>query len=469
METLLAIDQGTHASRAVLYDLQGRKLVQATQPVALDQMGGMMVEQNAEDILLSVQKVMDEVLQHHSSINAASLATQRSTLVAWNRTTGRALAPAISWMDRRCASWLKSLDQHKESVHAHTGLPLSPHYLAGKMRWLLDHNIQVRRTYENQELVLGPLSSFLCFHLLQERPCLIDHSHAQRSLLCDLVTLNWNPDLLALFQLDEQVLPVCVPTHYQFGHLCQQSIPLNSVCGDQNAAMHARGKVDGGSIIINLGTGAFMLHSCAQDAVVHEQLLSGLASSDDHCAEYLLEGTVNGAGLALSWLQEQCPGVDLIAGLPGWLEEVKTPPCFINAVGGLGSPWWAELESRFIPASQDYEEQVVAVIESIVFLLQHNINALEVQALNTIYISGGLSRLDGMCQRLADLSGLTVIRYEDPEATARGAAWLVSKSDTPWVDQVRMDVFYPQANPALLERYYMMTRMLTQALKNNTS
>jgi glycerol kinase len=438
------------------------------QPVAIHHLDEVTIEQSAEDILLSVQQVIGEVLQDHADITAASLATQRSTLVAWDRETGHALAPAISWMDRRCAPLLEGLVKFKAIIHKHTGLPLSPHYLAGKMRWLLDHNPQVKAAYNNQVLMLGSLSSFLCFRLLEEQPYVMDHSHALRSLLCDLTTLKWHPECLSLFKIDERVLPVCVPTQYMFGHLYQRHIPLRSVCGDQNAALHARGKLDRGSIIINLGSGAFMLHPCGQDAVVHKQLLSGIARSQYQHTEYLLEGSVNGAGLALSWLQEQYPDVDLIAGLPVWLEVVKVPPCFINAIGGLGSPWWAELESRFIPpASQDYAKQAVAVIESIVFLLQHNIYALDAQGLSAIYISGGLSQLDGLCQRLADLSGLTVIRHEDPEATARGAAWLISNGEEQWGDQVGSDTFSPQVNQSLLDRFHTMTEVLTQALKIN--
>ena len=463
MLSILAIDQGTHASKAVLYDDRGRKLFQSVLPIAIHHINEVTVEQNAEEILLSVQQVIANVLAHPVVVTAASLATQRSTLVAWDRETGRALAPAISWMDRRCAPWLKSLSKSKHIIQKHTGLLLSPHYLGGKMRWLLDHTLEVKTAHHNQTLMLGSLSSFLCFRLLREQACVIDHSHALRSLLCDLNTLNWHPDLLALFQIDATILPRCVPTQSTFGHLYQQSIALNSVCGDQNAALYARGQLQRHSVVINLGSGAFMLHACGPKPLMHEQLISSIARSQGAQAEYLLEGTVNGAGLALSWLQKQYPDIDLIAGLPTWLQTIQSPPCFLNAIGGLGSPWWTELESRFIPSTElGPVQKAVAIIESIVFLLQHNLSTLVERELNVIYISGGLSQLDGMCQKLADLSGLAVLRYEDPEATARGAAWLVSDNVEEWNDQVKYDTFEPKNNPALLDRYRTMTNILNE-------
>ena len=150
MPAILAIDQGTHASKAVLYDDRGRKLFQSVQPITIHHIDEVTVEQNAEDILLSVQQVITDVLTHNLEVTAASLATQRSTLVAWDHETGRALAPAISWMDRRCAPWLQGLLKNKHTIAKHTGLPLSPHYLSGKIRWLLDHNLEVTPAHHTQ-------------------------------------------------------------------------------------------------------------------------------------------------------------------------------------------------------------------------------------------------------------------------------------------------------------------------------
>jgi len=464
---ILVIDQGTHASRALLFDGEGRLQGQNRCPVELHRHSDIIVEQDAADILHSVRTVLAKALaQAPGPVRAAALTTQRSTLVAWDGESGRPLAPAISWQDRRSHDLLARLAGHEEEIHRISGLPLSPHYLAGKMRWLLEDNPRVVSARRTGRLRMGPLASFLAFHLLREKPVIADHSNAARSLLFDLQVRQWSHRLLHLFAIPEQVLPACRPTLDAHGLLKDGDIPLTCMCGDQNAAIYAQGEPESSTVYINIGSGAFVLRLTGPQIKRHPHMLAGIASSSTEGAQYLLEGTVNGAGAALSSLFPDHAAV--LRTLPQWLEDVVSPPVFLNAIGGLGSPWWREgFDSAFVPDGGSQAGKAVAVIESIVFMLQHNLQQLANVSdapPSQLLVSGGLSQMAGLCQRLADLSGVRVIRHVMPEATATGAAWLAAGRPADWHFPAIERIFEPVDNPPLQRRYDMFTDELSRRL-----
>jgi glycerol kinase len=246
---------------------------------------------------------------------------------------------------------------------------------------------------------------------------------------------------------------------HAYGELIYNHIPVTAVCGDQNASIYSQGPIDKHSAMINLGTGAFVLASCAA-INTGSALLCGIALSDNQTTEYLLEGTVNGAGSAIDWLQQQYPVERLFEHLPEWLERISSPPLFINTVSGLGSPWWENGPPAYFlnDANASTESRYVAVIESIVFLIQHNLDEIQRhKTLHKINISGGLSTLDGLCQKLANLSALPVETLPDTEATAHGTAWLAQNCpDNPAVDNTRRH-FSSQNDPELLQRFQLFS------------
>lgn len=457
MPFTLAIDQGTHATRALLFDRQGSIVDRAERSIQVNRLDDSRVEQDADEILQSVRDVLASLAKDKlTETTSCALATQRSTIVAWDKISGQPLAPAISWQDRR--SW-QDLDQfagQSPQIKAITGLPLSPHYSVGKFRWLLNHQPAVKQAAKEQRLYLGTLASYLLFHLLAQANHCIDHCNAQRTLLFDLRQLNWSEALTDLFQIPRQLLPECKPVCYDYGRLKDYDIPLRCVTGDQNAAIFAHGPLPATTALVNIGTGAFILGAC-QYPVPESPLLSGLAMTSKTRQQHLIEGTVNGAGAALSWAQQHWPVDDLFEQLPGWLDEHQQPPVFINTVGGLGSPWWKKTGAPYYIEHQDHSlaEHYVAIIESIVFLLMDNLQLLQqLQPIRQLQIGGGLSRLDGLCQKLSDLSGLPVLRFHQPEATARGAAWLATAQ--PEYDLIMADEhrkFLPVTNRALQHRY----------------
>lgn len=463
----LAIDQGTHASRALVFDASGEVIAQAQCPVTLQRQGADRVEQDASEILASVNGVTEEVLASEvmrgKVVTSAGLATQRSSVVAWDRHSGEPLSPVLSWQDRRGAHWLAQFEPHASLIKGRTGLPLSPHYGASKLRWLLDHVPAVQQARQQQRLAFGPLASFLLFHLLREQPLVVDHANAARTQLWNLDSCEWDPWLLQLFGIEAGTLPTCRPIEHCYGTLAGTDIPLTAVNGDQNAAVYGLGQPPTTTAIVNLGTGAFVLVPSGTERIAHPALLNGLVRSGDSGSEYTLEGTVNGAGAALSWAQDHWRIADVTDHLEEWLKRPGEPPLFINTIGGLGSPWWRAGPAAALVGNGAPWQQIVAVAESILFLVQANLDAIREAGLllTSLRVSGGLASSDALCQRLADLSGCTVLRPTDTEATARGVAWLAAGRPPDWSDSQPGHTFTARLRPDLTARYRRFCRLIT--------
>ena len=471
----LGIDQGSHSSRAVLFNGDGEVVEQASRSVTPARPSAGRVEYEAGALLGSVENAVNSVLaalgkSNAGQVSACGIATQRSTVLAWDA-QGNALSRALSWQDVRGNNLVDKLRTHEQDISEISGLPLTPYYSASKMRWLLQHEESVGLC-DRAELRLSPLASYLLFHLLDNRAYKIDYSNAQRTQLFDLNALTWSQRLCRWFGVDAAFLPDCSPMCSDYGRLLATSTPVTAVCGDQNAAIYGAGMLVPGVALVNIGSGAFILRELARFS--NSKQLTGIAYADADSIRYMREATINGAGNALSWAEQQWGEQDLVSQLPGWLREVTEPPVFINAVGGLGTPWMrSDIRSTFIgKASCSNAEKAVAIIESIVFMIQANLELMAVEApLKSLRVSGGLSNLDGLCQRLSDLSGYVVERSDVAEATARGAAWLAAGRPRHWQsDSAEADAgmrFTPQKSEGLACRYRLFRTELEQALKTN--
>ena len=460
----LALDQGTHSTRAVVFDAQGSPVALTRQPVSLQRHSRTQVEQSPDEILASLHTVMEDLFREPevdpARITAAGLATQRSSVLAWDRDTGSALSPVLSWQDTRTAEQLSTLAAHEPDIRQRTGLHLSPHYGAGKMRWLLDNNADVAAACRQGTLVVGPLASYLLHHLLAGQTNRIDHANASRTLLWNLRTGDWDDTLLGLFGIARNILPECRPITAAWGNTRNGNIPVTAVNGDQTAALYAQGRPGAHVIRVNMGTGTFVLLPTGDHCHLHAALLSGVSRSNGEAGDYYLEGTINGAGAAVRWLEQRCELSGWQEQLPAWLDTIQAPPVFLNSIGGLGTPWWRpgpapvflSATGRVSPAPA---EALVAVLESVLFLVQANLELLCAldPDIRRIRISGGLAQVDGLCQKLADLSGLLVERGSDVEATARGIAWLAAGQPEAWKQIDETTEFVPHEDAAFRERY----------------
>ena len=487
----LAIDQGTHASRACLFDEAGVLVCEYTKKIKLNRISSSHIEQDANEIVDSVKEVVAKLLHEVSDqdvIAACGIAIQRSSVLAW-KNDGTAISPVLSWQDTRGKQQLSALKKHEAEIQQLSGLPLSAHYGASKLHDLLAE--AKNQGVEQDTLRLSPLISYLLFHLLQEHPYIVDHSNAQRTQLFDLSAMNWSARLADLFAIPLQFLPECVPVLKSaaaaHGRLAGSEIPVCAISGDQNAAFFAAGLLKTETALVNFGTGAFVLSLLPHYRASKKQL-SSVACSDHDTVQYVREATINGAASALTWLEKRHQLSDIWKQLPQWLDasglkdnglkenglhEVGQTPLFINTVGGLGSPWWNNsIEAKFIVpamplnkppvelAATNMRAEAVAIIESIVFMVCSNLELMQCeQPLTTLRVAGGLSQLDGLCQRLANLSALQVQRMHLSEATARGVAWLAAGKPDGW-SSVELEVFEPVHTPALTERYDMFNAVL---------
>ena len=490
----LAIDQGTHASRACLFDEDGKLVTEHVKEIALNRISHSQIEQDADEIVSSVMEVVNRLIDDFKSIQnneasvptiikACGITTQRSSVLAWTK-DGKALSPVLSWQDTRGSEQLEALKPVIKEIQALSGLPLSAHYGASKMHYLFDS--EACRDIPIDDLRLSPLVSYLLFHLLDEQPYIVDHTNAQRTQLFDHNDLRWSPRLSSLFQVPMNTLPACVPVlstnSSPHGTLPGTKTPVTAICGDQNAAIFGAGALSPGSALVNFGSGAFIL-SLLKHYSECDKLLNTIAFSEQDRTLFAREGTVNGAGSAIDWLADRHRHdiSDIWQQLPAWLLVITQPPVFINTIGGLGSPWWnCDIDAAFYTTADmadsdghhlstpDLPMQAVAVIESIVFLVCNNLEIIQSeQPVSVLRVSGGLSRLDGLCQRLADLSGLTIQRINIKETTARGAAWLAADRPMHWSDTT-YETFSPSDSDPLKERYALFNKKLDELLNNST-
>lgn len=479
---VLALDQGSHASRACVFDESGSLCATVSIPVATRQPAALHVEHDPAELVRTLRTAADEAVraaaERHPRLGlaAAGLAVQRSTIVCWSRVDGAALSPALSWQDRRNAAWLERLAPQATRVRALTGLPLSPHYGASKIRWCLDHLPATRRAAAAGDLQVAPLASFLTLHLgAMQRSAAADVANAARTQLFDSQRLDWSDEMLALFAVERSWLPDCACTRGDWGALRVggTEVPLRAVTGDQSAVPYARGEPELETVYVNLGTGAFVQRPLRSRPVSPEPLLGSILSRDSDAAIYSLEGTVNGAGSAVSWFgaQHQVSEEVLWSALETVPDSLELP-IFVNGVGGLGSPWWrVSEEPRFVgekpaagghgPVPAPTLQRFAALIESVAFMIATNaaLLARHAGAPRCVVLTGGMSRCRWLGRRLAALLQLPV-QVIDAEASARGVAQLAAPEIASQWHSAPLHSYAPYADPGLQGRYRQFTELL---------
>ncbi|EMI4409233.1 FGGY-family carbohydrate kinase [Serratia bockelmannii] len=445
-DCIVALDEGTSNAKAVVVDAQGTIVARASRPLTLQTPQPGWVEQRGETLLAASLAVLREAiaLAGASRIAGIAISNQRETAIGWRRSNGQPIGPALTWQCARSADFCERLrrDRQEGAVRRATGLPLSPLFSASKMRWLLDHCEEGQRLAENGELCLGTIDAWLLWQLSGGQAFGCDISNAARTQLLNLVSGDWDEQMLALFNIPRQALPTIHPSSHLFGTTLgldgiADGIPIAAMVGDSHAALYGHALGQAGQVKATYGTGSSVMAPIADAQCDTSALATTIAWHDGGRMQYALEGNIPHTGDAIAWMLD-------IAAMPSEDEAplselpVRVPDSggvyFVPALTGAGAPWWDEQARGVIcglSRGTRREHLVRAAFESVAYQIADVIGVLRQQpgfALQGLMADGGPSRNDWLMQFQADLLGCPVWRSNTAELSALGAALMAMRS-----------------------------------------
>jgi glycerol kinase len=443
MKYLLALDQGTTSSRAILFDAEGQVCAIAQQEFEQLFPRPGWVEHRPGDIWASQSAVAAEVLARAGvrpgEVAAIGITNQRETTLLWDRKTGAPVCNAIVWQDRRTAPICERLraDGAGPLIQARTGLVIDPYFSGTKLQWMLDNVAGARARAERGELAFGTVDSWLIWNLTQGRLHVTDPTNASRTQLFDIHRGCWDDELLALLRVPRALLPAVVPSSGVCGETGANAIgagiPLAGIAGDQQAALFGQACFAPGMAKNTYGTGCFMLMATGTTARPSQnQLLTTVAWQTGPGLEYALEGSVFIAGAAVQWLRDGLGVIRSSAGVEGLARSVPDNGgvYFVPAFAGLGSPHWdpyARGAIMGITRGTTAGHLARATLEAIAFQSADLLHAMERDSglpLLELRVDGGAAVNDFLMQFQADLLQAPVVRPRSVETTALGAACL---------------------------------------------
>ena len=439
---ILAIDQGTTSSRAIVFDQDSQIVGVGQQEFQQYFPEDGWVEHDPEEIWQSVLQVVGQALGsadlRADQIGAIGITNQRETTVVWDRVTGAPVYPAIVWQDRRTNALCQSLRAagHEALVREKTGLLLDPYFSATKVRWILDHVTDGQARAEAGELCFGTIDSFLLWRLTAGQVHRTDATNAARTLLFNILTQDWDDDILALLKIPRKMLPEVLDCSAHFGITripeIAAEIPIAGIAGDQQAALVGQCCFKVGMMKSTYGTGCFMILNTGSEPVRSEhQLLTTVAYRLNGVVCYGLEGSIFIAGASVQWLRDALKVIDhaseteAIAGGNPDSHGVYVVPAFT----GLGAPHWdADARGGIFGLTRDsgVADIVTATLQSVSYQSQDLLNAMASDGVapTVVRVDGGMIENDWMAQNLADQLGIEIHRPAVTETTALGAAYL---------------------------------------------
>ncbi|MDP3540365.1 MAG: glycerol kinase GlpK [Azonexus sp.] len=458
---ILALDQGTTSSRAILFDRQGQIFGISQQSFTQFYPESGWVEQDAEEIWQSQLAVARAVLRESGvsagQIAALGITNQRETTVLWDRQTGEALAPAIVWQDRRTAARCATLVEAGQEAlfEQRTGLRLDPYFSGTKLAWLLDHIPGARQRAEKGELAFGTVDSWLAWKLTGGRAHVTDSSNASRTLLFDIYRGVWDDELLVKLDIPAALLPRIVDSSGLIDHIdaawLGAEIPLASLAGDQQAATFGQVCLRRGMAKNTYGTGCFLLMNVGERPMAsHHRLLSTVGWRYAGQTTYLLEGSVFMGGAVVQWLRD---GLGMIASAAEIEPLAASVPdsggvYLVPAHTGLGAPYWdpyARGALLGLTRGSNRAHIARAALEAIAFQSAEVLIAMEKDAghpLAELRVDGGAASNNLLLQIQADLLGVPVVRPQITETTALGAAYLAGLAVGFWQDEAELSTLW---------------------------
>ena len=433
MKKYLSIDQGTSSSRAIIFDANLNLINDSQQEYDLAYPNDGWVELNPNDVLETVRDTVVNVLSEGQGIEACGITNQRETTVVWSKETGDPIYPAIVWQDRRTNEFCNELKSKgfEKKVKEKTGLVLDPYFSATKIKWILDNVDGAKDMAKKGDLLFGTIDTYLIYKLTNEKNHLTDVTNASRTLLFNIKTMQWDDELLELFDIPKSMLPEVLGCDGDFGTLSlgTTNIPIRGVIGDQQAALVGQGCFKNGDMKSTYGTGCFlMVNTENKHYEIDEGLLTTVAYKLGDEVHYAIEGSIYSCGNIIQWLRDK---MEFFANSKD-SEKFLNPNgntnnvLFLPAFNGLGAPFWnSDVRGGFYGITQDssINDMVTAAFQSITFQTKEITTILENYdiEINKLLVDGGMVNNNTFCQALSDTLGKDIIQPSNVESTAIGA------------------------------------------------
>ncbi len=495
---VLALDLGTTGSRAILFDAQGFVAAQAYKELTQYYPQPGWLEHDPQEIWQDTRALMQQVLKHAdiaaTQIAAIGLAVQRETCLLWDKTTGKPLHNAIVWQDRRTASLCRQLAEqgYAASIQESTGLVLDAYFCATKLAWLLNWVKRERPQVNLDDVLAGTVDTWVLWNLSGGQVHATDHSNASRTMLMNLASLDWEPELLDLFGIPAHLMPQLRASMRLFGQtdpkLLGVAVPITAIFGDQQAALFAHGCNRPGMLKCTYGTGCFLIANTGNQLTrSHNQLLSTVAwtsATKPNAAvevNYALEGAMFTTGASIQWLRDGLKLITKAAQTEQLARQVSDTNgvYFVPALSGLGTPHW-DMSARGaflgITGGVQREHLVRAVLESIAYQVKEVVEAINQDSgtpIGYLKVDGGAAQNDFLMQFQADVLGIGIERPAMVDATAQGAAFGAGLAVGLWDDYEKLIqgsktdcIFEPGQGAAQAQANFPMWSKAVERAKN---
>ncbi|HHL0540887.1 TPA: glycerol kinase GlpK [Streptococcus agalactiae] len=487
---IMAIDQGTTSSRAIIFNKKGEKIASSQKefPQIFPQAGW--VEHNANQIWNSVQSVIAGAFIESSikpgQIEAIGITNQRETTVVWDKKTGLPIYNAIVWQSRQTAPIADQLKQegHTNMIHEKTGLVIDAYFSATKVRWILDHVPGAQERAEKGELLFGTIDTWLVWKLTDGLVHVTDYSNAARTILYNIKELKWDDEILELLNIPKAMLPEVKSNSEVYGkttpfHFYGGEVPISGMAGDQQAALFGQLAFEPGMVKNTYGTGSFIIMNTGEEMQLSQNnLLTTIGYGINGKVHYALEGSIFIAGSAIQWLRDGLRMIETSSESEGLAQsstsddEVYVVPAFT----GLGAPYWdsnARGSVFGLTRGTSKEDFVKATLQSIAYQVRDVIDTMQVDSgidIQQLRVDGGAAMNNLLMQFQADILGIDIARAKNLETTALGAAFLAGLSVGYWesMDELKElnatgQLFQATMNESRKEKLYKGWRKAVKA------
>jgi len=458
MKNFLAIDQGTTSSRAIIFNSNLQPISESQKEYDLSYPKDGWVELDVEDVLRTVRETVTSVLSNDLIIEACGITNQRETTVVWSKSSGEAIYPAIVWQDRRTNKYCNNLklDGHEETIRSKTGLVIDPYFSATKIKWILDNVNGAREKADEGDLLFGTIDTFLIYKLTGNQNHFTDVTNASRTMLFNIHTLEWDRELLELFDIPKSMLPDVLSCDGSFGNLNlnNKTIPIKGVIGDQQAALVGQRCMKNGDMKSTYGTGCFLMANTEEKPVsIDEGLLTTIAYTLDGKTHYAIEGSIYSCGNIIKWLRDNMNFFETSEQSEDHLNKngESNNVLFLPAFNGLGAPFWdSEIRGGFYGLTQDssVEDMVTACFNSVAFQTKEITSILEKYDIqvSSLLVDGGMVKNKTFCQILANSLEKEILQPKNVESTALGACIVAMSASGENLNEIKIsdvDIYKP--------------------------